>query len=137
MSHDEHPPPSYGGYFPGDPRVLGYLLTPTEADVNALKCDEWLSTHLRDSMIQRAGISPDINADPFAPLLGSLGADVYISSMNLTASLKRAQVKKVKEWKNNQESIKKLRQVKICDATANFNQREIISPHCTLVESAS
>ena len=30
--------------------------------------------------------------------------------MNLTESLKRAQVKKIKEWKNNQESIKKLRQ---------------------------
>ena len=71
---DEGP---YGGHFPGDPLILGYsLVTPTEADVNALKRDEWLSNHLLDSIIQRAIRHPaDIDADPFAPLLGSLGAE--------------------------------------------------------------
>ncbi|KAI2510368.1 hypothetical protein MHU86_4092 [Fragilaria crotonensis] len=100
----------YGGHFSGDPRVLGYLLTPTEDDIIALKRDQWLSTHLLDVIVQRAGIRPDIDVDPFAPLLGSLGAETYISSMNLTASLKRAQVKKIKVWKSNQESIKQLRE---------------------------
>ncbi len=41
----------YGGYFPGDPRVLGYVLTPT---VDALKSNQWLSTHLLDSIIEGA-----------------------------------------------------------------------------------
>ena len=104
---DEEP---CGGHFPGDPRVLGNLLIPTEADVNALKRDQWLSTHLLGLIVQRAGRCPDIDADPFAAPRGSLGTETYISSMNLTASLKRAQVKKIKERKNNQESIKKLRQ---------------------------
>lgn len=60
-----------------------------------------------DSIIQKTGIRPDMsNADPFAPFLGGLGAEAYVSSsMNLTALLKRAQVKKLKEWKNNQDSI--------------------------------
>lgn len=111
----------YGGHFPGDSCVLGYLLTP-EADVNTLKCDEWLSTHLLDLIIQRAGIlRPDNDADPFVPLLGSLGAETFISSLNLKASLKRAQVKikgVEKESGVHQETSTK---VKPCDATANFN----------------
>jgi hypothetical protein len=43
----------YGGYFPGDSRVLGYVLTPTKADVD-LKRNQWLSTHLLDSIIEGA-----------------------------------------------------------------------------------
>jgi hypothetical protein len=100
----------YGGHFSGDPLVLGYLLTPTEDDIIALKRDQWLSTHLLDLIVQRPGIRPDMDVDPFAPLLGSLGAETYISSMNLTASLKRDHVKKIEVWKSNQESIKQLRE---------------------------
>jgi hypothetical protein len=98
------------GHFPGDPRFLGYVLIPTEDVVKALQQNQWLSTHLLDSIIQRAGIRPEYSVDPFAPFLGSLGAETYISSMNLTASLQRHQVKKAVVWKESQEKIKQLRE---------------------------
>ena len=52
----------HGGHFPGDPCVHGYLLIPSEpGDVDALKrTNEWLSTHLHDAIIQRAGWLPSI-----------------------------------------------------------------------------
>ena len=53
------------GHFPGDPRFLGYVLIPTEDDIKALQRDQWLSTHLLDLIIQRAGIRPDFSVDPF------------------------------------------------------------------------
>ena len=59
-------------------------------------------------IIQCAGVHPDIDSDPFASLLGSLVAVSYMSSMNLTTSLKRAQVKKIKECMNNQKLRQKL-----------------------------
>jgi hypothetical protein len=113
MSSEAHLPdddPSHVGHFPGDPCFLGYILIPTKDDVKALQRNQWLSTHLLDSIIQRAGIRPDYSVDPFAPFLGSLGAETYISSMNLTASLQRHQVKTAVVWKKNQEKIKQLRE---------------------------
>jgi hypothetical protein len=93
-----------GGQFPGDPRYLGYALTPKKLYVNALKSNEWLSTHLLDLNIQRTGMCPDSPAaDPFAPILGSLGAEAYISSTNLTALLQRAEVKSSAALKSYQE----------------------------------
>ena len=98
----------YGGTFPGDPRFEAYVFIPTKEDVRALKKNQWLSTNLLDLLLQRAGTRYDSFADPFAPLLGSLGAEAYISSMNLTASLERKQVRTLGDWKRNQESIERL-----------------------------
>ena len=98
----------YGGTFPGDPRFEAYVFMPTKEDVRALKKNQWLSTNLLDLILQRAGTRYDCFVDPFSPLLGSLGAEAYISSMNLTASLERKQVRTLGDWKRNQESIERL-----------------------------
>ena len=99
----------YGGTFPGDPRFEAFVFTPTNDDVGALKKNQWLSTNLLDLILQRAGTRYDPFTDPFSPLLGSLGAEAYISSMNLTASLERKQVNTLLDWKRNQESVERLR----------------------------
>ena len=45
----------YGGTFPGDPCFEAYVFMPTKEDVRALKKNQWLSTNLRDLLLQRAG----------------------------------------------------------------------------------
>ena len=98
----------YGGTFPDDPRFEAFVVMPTKEDVRALKKNAWLSTNLLDYILQRAGTHYDCLADPFAPLLGSLGAEAYISSMNLPSSLERKQVRTLLDWKRNQESVERL-----------------------------
>ena len=90
---------SHGGRFPGDPRFDTYRLMPTKKDVKALKKNEWLSTHLLDLILQRAGVRYDSAADPFSPLLGSFGTAAYISSMNQKVSNLRSLVRTASEWK--------------------------------------
>ena len=133
---------SHSGTFSGDPRFEAYVFTPTKEDVRALKKDQWLSsTNLLDLILQRAGTRYDCFVDPFAPLLGSLDSEAYISSMNLTASLERKQVRTLRDWKRNQESIERLQRrqtstkARICDATASFNKDKIISSNYTHGES--
>jgi hypothetical protein len=98
-----------GGQFPDDdPHFLFYMLTPNKDDVKALQGDNFLSTHLLDLTIQCAGTRPDKYGDPFVPLLGRLGAEAYITSVNLTALLERAQARTAEEWRQNQASLTKL-----------------------------
>ena len=100
--------PSHGGTFPGDPRFEAFVFVPTKEDVRALKKNAWLSTNLLNLLLYRAGTRYDCFADPFAPLLGSLDAEAYISLMNLTVSLERKQVRTLLDWKRNQESVERL-----------------------------
>jgi hypothetical protein len=135
MSSEAHLPdddPSHVGHFPGDPRFLGYILIPTKDDAKALQRNQWLSTHLLDSIIQRAGIRPDYSVDPFAPFLGSLGAETYISSMNLTASSQDSCGLEEESGENQATS----REAQICYATVTCNHWGIISPYCSHCESA-
>ena len=80
----------------------------TKEDVRALKKNEWLSTNLLDLLLQPVGTCYDCFVDPFAPLLGSLGTEAYISLMNLTALLERKRVRTLLDWKRYQESIERL-----------------------------
>jgi hypothetical protein len=96
-------------------------MIPTEDDFKALQRNQWLSTHLLDLIIQRAERRPEYSVDPFAPFLGSLGAETYISSMNLTALLQQHPVKT---------------EAQICYATVTCNHWGIILPNCSHSESA-
>ena len=99
----------YGGTFPGDSGCEAYVFMSTIEGVRALEKNEWLDTNLLDLLLQRAGTRYDCFVDPFAPPLGSLGAEAYVSSMNLTALLEKMQVRALLDWKRNQESVERLR----------------------------
>jgi Ulp1 protease family, C-terminal catalytic domain len=72
----------------------------------------FLSTAVLDYIIQHTVSVPDSSSaespDP-PPMLGSLGAETFISSMNLTASIKREDTKTSLDWNMYQDHIRKIR----------------------------
>jgi Ulp1 protease family, C-terminal catalytic domain/SWIM zinc finger/Transposase, Mutator family len=95
-------------YFPCDPRY-GVDLTASKEEIACLKKKVFLSTNVLDCILQRTAILPDMNAEPVPPLIGSLGTEAFISSMNVTASLARHEVRTTTEWKSNQNQIQRIR----------------------------
>ena len=98
--------------FPGDPR-FGVVIKPPASDVECLKKRAFLSTALLDYIINLTTLLPDSTlshtVQAVEPLLGSLGAEAFISSMNLTASIKREQARTKNDWKAYQNHIRKIR----------------------------
>ena len=80
-------------HFPGDPRY-GVDIIPPANDVACLRTKSFLSTAVLDYIIQHTALVLDSSMDSVPVMLGSLGAEAFISSMNLTASLKRDQMKR-------------------------------------------
>ena len=97
--------------FPGDPRY-GIVVKPPANDLACLRKKSFLSTAVLDYIIQHTVLAPDSSSaeppDP-PPMLGSLGAETFISSMNLTASIKREETKTSLDWKMYQDHIRKVR----------------------------
>jgi hypothetical protein len=99
--------------FPGDSR-FGVVFKPRASDVACLKKD-FLSTALLDYIINLTTLMPDSSSfsEPgVQPLLGSLIAEAFISSMNLTASIKKIQARTKNDWKVYQGHI--------CKASTKF-----------------
>ena len=98
-------------FFPGDPR-FGVVIKPRASDVACLQEKEFLSTALLDYIINLTTLVPDslsFTEPGVQPLLGSLGAETFISSMNSTASIKKEQAKTKTDWKAYQGHICKAR----------------------------
>ena len=95
---------------PGDPRyALTLHLVPTE-DAACLKEDVWLSTALLDYILQRAALRPNSSTESSNPaMMGDFGAEAFMSSMNLTASLERDTVATVREWNKLQGKVDNIR----------------------------
>ena len=94
-------------FFPGDPR-FGVVFKPRASDVACLQ--KILSTALLDYIINRTTLVSDSSSftEPDVQLLlGSLGAEAFTSSRNLTASIKREQVRTKNDWKAFQCHIRK------------------------------
>ena len=92
-------------HFPGDPR-FGVVVKPTASELACLKREAFLSTAVLDFVLQHTTFSPLLSNAAF---LGSLGTEATIVSKNLTASLKRDQVKTSSDWKVYQDHIQKTR----------------------------
>ena len=87
-------------HFPGDPR-FGVVVKPPASDLACLKKKEFLSTAVLDYVIRHTAFVPDSSPteEPVPAFLGSLGAEAFISSKNLTASLQRDQMRTSLDWK--------------------------------------
>jgi hypothetical protein len=94
----------------GDPRY-GIVVKPPANDLACLRKRSFLSTAVLNNIIHHIVLVPDSSfAEPPDPprMLGSLGAETFISSMSLTASIKREETKASFDWKRYQDHIRKV-----------------------------
>ena len=97
--------------FPSDPRYTSMTLQATASEMACLGREVFLSTAVLDCIIQCTALPPDVSKEPVPPMIASLGAMPFISSSNVTASLKRQEVELDEVWNGHQNTIFNLRRV--------------------------